>query len=167
MSKNIDLTKMPDTFCMCNVNGCPQAERCLRQTVYDAFEGEYAFIRTVNQKWFDRQKGTCKHFLSNEKLRLPRGFIRTINLIPTGKIGQFRTTAMSKLGFRRYYQARKGGSAADSGRSKGNRGTGQEMRRRAGRILRRIRRNVSVEITEQSERGCVKMKPFVFLGTPS
>ncbi|MBR6590696.1 MAG: hypothetical protein IKK67_09615 [Bacteroidaceae bacterium] len=108
MSKNIDLTNMPDTFCMCNVNGCPQAERCLRQTVYDAFEGEYAFIRTVNQKWFDRQKGTCKHFLSNEKLRLPRGFIRTINLIPTGKIGQFRTMAMSKLGFRRYYQARKG-----------------------------------------------------------
>ena len=61
----------------------------------------------------------------------------------------------------------KRGSAADSGRSKGNRGTGQEMRRRAGRILRRIRGNVSVEITEQSERGGVKMKPFVFLGTPS
>lgn len=40
MSKNIDLTNMPDTFCMCNVNGCPQAERCLRQTVYDGFEGE-------------------------------------------------------------------------------------------------------------------------------
>ncbi|MBQ8608124.1 MAG: hypothetical protein IJ417_08060, partial [Bacteroidaceae bacterium] len=90
MSKNIDLTNMPDTFCMCNVNGCSQAEKCLRQTVYDAFEGEYALIRTINQKWFDRQKGRCKHFLSNEKLRLPRGFIRTINLIPTGKMSQFR-----------------------------------------------------------------------------
>lgn len=108
MKKTINPNEMPGNFGLCNVSGCPQAEKCLRQTAFHAHESDFPFITVVSQKWFDKQKAKCKFFLSNEKLRLPRGFMRTINLIPSGQMSRFRALAIGKLGFRRYYQTRKG-----------------------------------------------------------
>ena len=108
MSESIDLKGMPSTFGMCNIEECPEATNCLRQTAFKVHKGEHPFISVLSKKWIENQNWKCKIFLSNKKQRLPRGFIRTIKLIPTGKFASFRMSAIMKLGYRRYYQARKG-----------------------------------------------------------
>lgn len=108
MSYYIDFSKMPKIFGMCNATECPQAESCLRHLAYEHTDGEEPFLSLLNPKWLAKQKGVCNFYLKNEPVKRARGFMRTANAIPTGKANSFRLAAMSEMGYRRYYQTRKG-----------------------------------------------------------
>ena len=109
MNEVIDLNEMPATFGMCNVKECPQAETCLHQIVYPAVAKKKApFLSMLNPEWLATQKGTCKYYLKNEKVRRAFGFITTLNAIPNGKVDSFRSSIMYRMGRKRYYQTRKG-----------------------------------------------------------
>lgn len=108
MNKRIDFSTMPKVFGMCNIADCPQAETCLRHLAYKAADADRPFIETLNPKWLAKQKGKCRFYLINETVKRPRGFIRTLKALPTGKADSFRLSAMSQMGYRRYYQTRKG-----------------------------------------------------------
>ena len=109
MNEVIDLNEMPSMFGMCNVKECTQAETCLRQIVYPAVAKKKApFLSMLNPEWQAAQKGTCKYYLKNEKVRRAFGFITTLKAIPSGKVGSFRTSLISRMGRKRYYQTRKG-----------------------------------------------------------
>jgi hypothetical protein len=71
-------------------------------------DADKPFIETLNPKWLSKRKGKCRFYLINETVKRPRGFIRTLNALPSGKAESFRLSAMSQMGYRRYYQARKG-----------------------------------------------------------
>lgn len=109
MNEVIDLNEMPAMFGMCNVKECALAETCLRQIVYPAVAKKKApFLSMLNPEWLAVQKGSCKHYLKNEKVRRAFGFITTLNAIPSGKVGSFRASLISRMGRKRYYQTRKG-----------------------------------------------------------
>lgn len=109
MNEVIDLNEMPATFGMCNVKECPQAETCLHQIVYPVVAKKKApFLSMLNPEWLAAQKGTCKYYLKNEKVRRAFGFITTLKAIPSGKVDTFRAAIMSCMGRKRYYQTRKG-----------------------------------------------------------
>lgn len=109
MNEVIDLSEMPAMFDMCNVKECPQAETCLRQIVYPAVAKKKApFLSMLNPEWLASQKGTCKYYLKNEKVRRAFGFLTTLKAIPSGKVDTFRISVMSNMGRKRYYQTRKG-----------------------------------------------------------
>ena len=109
MNEVIDLNEMPSTFGMCNVKKCPQAASCLRQVVYPAVAQKKApFLSMLNPEWLEAQNGACKYYLKNEKVRRAFGFITTIKAIPSGKVGSFRASVISRMGRKRYYQTRKG-----------------------------------------------------------
>lgn len=104
----IDLSTMPRSFGMCNQTECPLANTCLRHLAYTAIGEDRPFIKTTNPKWMAQQKGACSLYLSNQPARRARGFIRTVKAMPTGKAESFRLSAIGKMGYRRYYQCRKG-----------------------------------------------------------
>lgn len=108
MSEPIDFSKMPNAFRMCNVADCKQAETCLRRLAYEAYTSEKPFINMLNPKCMAVQKGKCPYYLNCEPVRRARGFIRTVNAISSGKLNSFRLSAMARMGYRRYYRARKG-----------------------------------------------------------
>lgn len=108
MKRDIDFSQMPNMFGTCNVTKCSLAETCLRHLAYDKVSSKEPFIDVLNPKWLAEQKGKCRFYLKNEPVTRARGFMRLLGIIPAGKIGSFRTTVLSKMGFRRYYQARKG-----------------------------------------------------------
>ena len=109
MNEVIDLNEMPSMFGMCNVKECTLAETFLRQFVYPAVAKKKApFLSMLNPEWQAAQKGTCKYYLKNEKVRRAFGFITTLKAIPSGKVGSFRTSLISRMGRKRYYQTRKG-----------------------------------------------------------
>ena len=80
----------------------------MRHLAYKAADADRPFIETLNPKWLAKQKGKCRFYLINETVKRPRGFIRTLKALPTGKADSFRLSAMSQMGYRRYYQTRKG-----------------------------------------------------------
>lgn len=109
MNEVIDLDDMPTMFGMCNVKECAQAGTCLRQVVYPAVAKKKApFLPMLNPEWQATQKGTCKYYLKNEKVRRAFGFITTLKAIPSGKVNSFRASVISRMGRKRYYQTRKG-----------------------------------------------------------
>lgn len=108
MNKRIDFSTMPKVFGMCNMADCPQAETCLRHLAYEVADADRPFIDTLNPRWLAKHKGLCRFYLINETVKRPRGFIRTLKALPTGKADSFRLSAMAKMGYRRYYQTRKG-----------------------------------------------------------
>ena len=109
MNEVIDLNEMPSMFGMCNVKECTLAETCLRQIVYPAVAKKKApFLSMLNPEWQAAQKGACKYYLKNEKVRRAFGFLTTLKAIPSGKVGSFRTSLISRMGRKRYYQTRKG-----------------------------------------------------------
>lgn len=109
MNRAINLKEMPATFSLCNVKECPLAETCLRQVVYPAVskKGE-PFLSTLNPEWLAKQKGTCRFYLQDEPVIRARGFKRLLDLLPAGKVASFRASAISAMGYRRYYRTRKG-----------------------------------------------------------
>ena len=108
MNKRIDFSTMPKVFGMCNMADCPQAETCLRHLAYEVADADRPFIDTLYPRWLAKHKGQCRFYLINETVKRPRGFIRTLKALPTGKADSFRLSAMAKMGYRRYYQTRKG-----------------------------------------------------------
>lgn len=109
MNEVIDLNEMPATFGMCNVKECALAETCLRQIVYPVVaKKKEPFLSMLNPEWLAVQKGMCKYYLKNEKVRRAFGFITTLKAIPSGKVGSFRASVISHMGRKRYYQTRKG-----------------------------------------------------------
>lgn len=109
MNEVIDLNEMPSMFGMCNVKECTLAETCLRQIVYPAVAKKKApFLSMLNPEWQAAQKGACKYYLKNEKVRRAFGFLTTLKAIPSGKVDTFRAAIMSCMGRKRYYQTRKG-----------------------------------------------------------
>lgn len=109
MSQTIDTSGMPKAFTVCNVTGCPLSETCLRHIMYATVASkEKPYIEVINPEWVAAQKGQCGMYLKNEKVRRARGFMRTIRAIPTGHINSFRTSAISRMGYKRYYQTRRG-----------------------------------------------------------
>ncbi len=108
MNEVIDLNEMPAMFGMCSQTECPHAATCLRQVVYPHASAKRMFLNVLNPNWLKAQKGKYKCYLKSQKERHAFGFIRTINAIPSGKAGGFRSSLMSHMGRKRYYQARKG-----------------------------------------------------------
>ena len=109
MNETIDLSGMPKVFGLCHVTTCPYAETCLRHLAYPIIAArKEPFIETINPEWFSIQKGKCKFYLKNEKIRRARGFVRTARAIPAGHMGVFRARAIGQMGYKRYYQARRG-----------------------------------------------------------
>ena len=104
----IDLSTMPRTFGMCNQAECNKANTCLRHYAYKLIGDKVPFINTLNPKWLACQNDECSQYLSNQPIRRARGFICTIKAIPIGKAEGFRLSAINKMGYRRYYQCRKG-----------------------------------------------------------
>lgn len=109
MNQSIDTSGMPKAFTVCNVAGCPLSKTCLRCIMYPTVASkEKPYIEVINPEWVAAQKGQCRMYLKNERVRRARGFMRTIRAIPTGHINSFRTLGISKMGYKRYYQARRG-----------------------------------------------------------
>lgn len=108
MNRYIDFSQMPKMFGTCNVTNCPLTETCLRHLAHDEVSSKEPFIDVINPKWQAKQKGTCRFYLKNEPVTRARGFKRLLEVIPAGKVRSFRITLLSKMGYRRYYQARKG-----------------------------------------------------------
>lgn len=108
MNRYIDFSQMPKMFGTCNVTNCPLTEICLRHLAHDEVSSKEPFIDVINPKWLAKQKGTCRFYLKNEPVTRARGFKRLLEVIPAGKVRSFRITLLSKMGYRRYYQARKG-----------------------------------------------------------
>ena len=108
MNRDIDFSQMPNLFGTCNVTNCPLAETCLRHLAHDKVSSKEPFINVLNHKWLAQQKKRCQFYLKNEPVKRARGFKRLLGIIPAGKIGSFRMALLSRMGYRRYYQARKG-----------------------------------------------------------
>ena len=109
MNEVINLEEMPAMFGLCNQSKCPHATTCLRHVVYPTVaQNRGAFINLLNPVWLAAQKNGCSQYLKCEKVRRAYGFIRTLKAIPLGKLDKFRSTAICRMGRKRYYQARKG-----------------------------------------------------------
>ena len=109
MNEVIDLNGMPKNFGICHITECPLAETCLRHIVYPIVAAQKEpFIGTINPTWYSAQNGKCRFYLKNEKVRRARGFMQILRAIPAEHMGSFRTSAMTQMGYKRYYQARRG-----------------------------------------------------------
>lgn len=109
MNEVINLSEMPKLFNLCNQTECPCAGTCLRQILYPEIAGrEQPLLDMINPVWAAKQKKPCKYYLKNEKVRRARGFKCTTRAIPSGSISSFRSSAIHRIGYKRYYQGRRG-----------------------------------------------------------
>ena len=104
-----DLKNKPKIFVPCMASQCPKAKHCLRQVVDELEKNEEPMISVVNPRWLDKQTGEgCKLYISSEPIKRARGFKRTVRAIPSGDLPSFRSKMIAYMGYKRFYQCKRG-----------------------------------------------------------
>ncbi|WP_455585137.1 DUF6078 family protein [Bacteroides sp.] len=105
---SLDYSKAPHNFGICATANCPHANTCLRSIMYNHVPANVAFPPTLNPKTIETMEEKCRYYLPMEKTRYAKGFVRTLDALTVCMSGTFRNTLISRWGYRKYYQKRKG-----------------------------------------------------------
>ena len=108
MSDTFDYAQVPHGFIHCLQAECPKAATCLRQMAYAHLPEQEKFLHVINPKQQLPRKGACPYYLDAQPVRYARGFMRTINALPVGKLETFRIRLISRFSQKIYYLTRKG-----------------------------------------------------------
>lgn len=108
MSDTFDYAQVPHGFIHCLQAECPKAATCLRQMAYAHLPEQEKFLHVINPKQQLPRKDACPYYLDAQPVRYARGFMRTINALPVGKLETFRIRLISRFSQKIYYLTRKG-----------------------------------------------------------
>ena len=103
MDKPFDYSEVPFNFGLCAAESCPNAATCLRQIAFKYVPEEVIFPSILNPRIIAKTKGRCKYYRPDTKIRLAKGFMRTVNALTPG--GSLKTKEKSsKSLIIRHYQ---------------------------------------------------------------
>ncbi len=105
--EHLDYSEVPAYFAHCAAD-CPQASACLRRLAYDELPADKSFVLMVVPRLLTPSAGACKFFLSSERARYARGFIKMASTLQMARAKDFRDRLIASLGRKKYYKARKG-----------------------------------------------------------
>lgn len=72
MNREIDFNEVPESWAICSLNDCADADKCLRYRAFQVLPPTVAEWPCVMRS--AQSGGTCSYFASSEKVRLARGF---------------------------------------------------------------------------------------------
>ena len=110
MDKPFDYSEVPFNIGLCAAESCPNAATCLRQIAFKYVPEEVLFPSILNPRIIAKTKGKCKYYRPDTKIRLAKGFMRTVNALTLCEADSFRSRMIALLGRKNYYLKRKGGA---------------------------------------------------------